>query len=188
MDSTTPTARTTTATDDLWGSLEYEVWMYGETRRLLRANRPGQESLQYAIVESALLHARVLTEALIDQGKRPTDLRLADVLPESARSDDLRTAIGELEKAYGTQGHEGDPCWHLNKRVMHLTKNRTPSFDFKEPVFAKLDPLVERVVRLISRDTGRAFAEAIEVGGLTLSLEACASTSSVEATTRALRL
>jgi hypothetical protein len=47
---------------------------------------------------------------------------------------------------------------------------------------------VHPVVRLISRDTGRAFAVAIEVGGMMLATEACASTSSVEATTRAVRL
>ena len=78
-----------------------------------------------AILESMLLHLRILTEILISKGY-PDDIKLNDQLLskyESQRVDELRTR-------YGTSNTFGSPCWTLNKMLAHPSLLRSNSYNY----------------------------------------------------------
>jgi hypothetical protein len=129
-------------------AFRYEVWMYRQTR-LLPIHTFEPLELRNAVVESALLHTRVLIDVLLDHdSKTGDDLLLRDLLP-TGYPQPLVERLRLLRKIYGHRHKEESPCWTLNKRVMHLTTVRTLSFDFYNHVFGVLDPIVGAVLREI---------------------------------------
>src|SRR5207247_10672896 len=114
------------ATSCHWVVFDYEVWMLKELRMLLGEGNDTSTGLskhvQNAIVESALLHVRVLSDILLSRKKEPDEIRLKELLPGFQAP-----ALEQLNDAYGscTRG----PCEILNKRLAHATDVRREAFD-----------------------------------------------------------
>src|SRR5262249_46225001 len=122
------------------------------------ANSPGpnecRRRVANALAESALLHTRVLVEALIDKNSGSDDVNLRQLLAGISTSPELLAAQTALKAVYGTSGDVDSPCWILNKRLAHLTNVRGDSFDYG-PLRSVLDPLVFEVLREVAAVTMR---------------------------------
>jgi hypothetical protein len=127
-----------------WVVYDYEVWMFTELRKLdsMGPNRIFQQLIVNAIVESMLLHLRILTGILISSG-HSNDIKLKDLLPkfESPRVDELR-------KKYGESGEEGSPCWTLNKMLAHPSLLRSSSYNY-DSVLSILEPCITPLIEEI---------------------------------------
>jgi len=142
-----------TVSEDSWKAFEYEVWMFFETRTP-RDPAIADDVVANALTESALLHTRVLIEALINKNSRDDDVNLDRLLAGIVTSAELLAAQTALKTAYGTADAVGSPCWTLNKRLAHLTNERGDSFDYG-PLRPLLDPLVFEVLREVAAATLR---------------------------------
>ena len=131
--------------EENWKAFEYEVKMFCGARKLMRRDNLGQIA-KNAALESALLHTRILVEALLSRGKKGSDITLADLLPIGKQPPGLCSAIARLDRCYG-HNTRGMLCWTLNKRLAHLTKERGDSYDYWL-LFEKIDPLVQEVLRI----------------------------------------
>ena len=127
--------------------------MFHETRaRLATANL--ETTVRNALVESSLLHTRVLIDALLNRGQEPDDVILRTLLsglPKSPKVDQSATA---LRTAYGNRNQVDAPCWTLNKRLAHLTSVRGDSFNYA-PLYGVLDPLVRAMLHEVAGVTQR---------------------------------
>ena len=126
---------------DPWQVFGYEEWMWNETLRcLLRGGlQPFPAFARNAIIESLLLHTRILVEILLSRDKDPDGIRLKTLLP---KFDSPR--IAELNSAYGTTNLPGSPCQEINKRLAHATERRADGQGHDwTPVLKKLVPIVE---------------------------------------------
>ena len=141
-----------TVTADPWGAFEYEVQMLHDTR----AHLQNPDAIVHnAVVESFLLHTRILVEALVRQEKKyDDDVTIADLLPRDAWSHRLQDLLTRLRKAYGSRNQEGSPCCTLNKRLAHLTHIRGDHFVWS-PVVNALDPLLRDALREVALLAGR---------------------------------
>jgi hypothetical protein len=131
-----------TSTESPWVVYDYEVEMFTQMRNVLMmgASKTYDPLSINAIVESMLLHLRILTEILISKGYL-NDIKLKDqLLPkfESPRVDELRVK-------YGKSDDVGTPCWTLNKMLAHPSLLRSNSYDYG-PV---LDILVPSILPLL---------------------------------------
>jgi len=120
-----------TTSKSLWVVYDYEVEMFTHMRNILMtsASKTYEPLIVNAIVESMLLHLRILTEILIskDGGPDQDNIKLTDLLPkfESRR-------VGDLKTEYGTHKTEGSPCWTLNKMLAHPSSRRSSSHDYTQ--------------------------------------------------------
>src|SRR5436189_6233257 len=111
--------------------------MFHETRARLAI--PNLEvTVRNALVESSLLHTRVLIDALLDRGQEPDDVNLKTLLNGLLRSPKLGESATVLRTAYGNRNHVDTPCWTLNKRLAHLSSVRGDGFNYA-PLYAVLD-------------------------------------------------
>ncbi len=127
------------STNDSWIIFDYEVEMYFSTRVAI-ANRQDR-ILKNALVESAMLHTRILVDILLDRGSSPDDLHLEDLLPTSKKSKALESALVSLKSAWGNSSKVNSPCWTLNKMLAHATTLRSASHDYGA-VMNAVDPHV----------------------------------------------
>src|SRR5690606_34602557 len=111
---------------DPWLVFDYEVNMLEATCALLESGDPRfakfTQELKNAVVESAVLHSRILADILLsrtDPKRYPDDIRLTDLLPEFESS-----SIARFEVAYGKPAEIGSPCWAFNKMLAHPTTSR----------------------------------------------------------------
>lgn len=122
----------------LWGVYDYEVDMFtqmlrfGTTVECQKFPHP----IQNAIVESMLLHLRILVDILLSRGSGNDDINLTALLPAFKSS-----LVAQLRTAYGDSKTIGCPCWHLNKRLAHPTQIRSSSYNYNH-VLNTLVPLV----------------------------------------------
>lgn len=117
--------------DGLWSVFDYEWKMASELWRYLSPEELGRYDLaiQNAVVESLVLHSRILVEILISKGSGDDDIRLDKLMP-SFRS----VKVAELTKVYGRNNDNGTPCWQFNKLLAHATTQRKVSHDYIEPL------------------------------------------------------
>lgn len=129
---------------DYWAAFEYEVQMFHETRARLSAydNEP---TVRNALIESFLLHTRILIDALLDRGGESDDINLGTLLKAVPAPTTLSESAKALKVAYGSRSEKDTPCWTLNKRLAHLTNLRGDSFDYLR-LYAVLDPLVRTML------------------------------------------
>jgi hypothetical protein len=130
-------------TEQAWEAFEYEVEMFFETRSRI----PGADDriAKNALVESALLHTRILVDTLLSKPRELDDITLKGALPSTQWPDGLKAALEQLAAKYGLRNQEGLPCWTLNKRLAHLTAKRGPSWEYA-PLLRELDPLIASVL------------------------------------------
>ncbi len=92
--------------------------------------------IQNAVVESLLLHLRILVEILLSKGSDADDIKLTDLLPGFTSP-----LIEKLRVDYGTRAAVGSPCWTLNKMLAHPTHLRSNSYNY-DPVLSVMLPTI----------------------------------------------
>ena len=140
----------------LWVVVEYEVEMFIGTTRLLRSEKPKFKDFSMArnaILESRLLHTRILIDILLDRTKSSDDITLSELIESLEPTDELYTSIRKLKSAYGTN-QENTPCWTLNKKPAHPTKLRSNSYDWGSTL-NKIDGHIYHILRLLAELSGR---------------------------------
>jgi hypothetical protein len=126
----------------LWVVYEYEVGMFNQMLRFGTTVECQKfpQPIQNAIVESMLLHLRILVDILLSRGSGDDDINLTDLLPGFKSS-----LVARLKTAYGDSKTVGCPCWHLNKRLAHPTQIRSSSYNYDHVLHA-LGPLVMQLL------------------------------------------
>jgi len=143
-------SRKTLMSGDSWLPFEYEVMMFFGTAKRRREKEGELVVIENAIVESELLHIRVLSDVLLGRGHQDDDVSFEDLLPAAQRPKELLDALQELQPAYGTRSDDGSPCWELNKRLAHLTVHRGDRYDYSR-LFKTIEPLLHRVLSQLAQ-------------------------------------
>jgi hypothetical protein len=125
-----------------WEVYDYEVAMFQNMLSLCRNGdyKRYPEPIQNAVVESLLIHIRILIEILLDRDKEADAVRLETLLPKFTS-----TKIGELDATYGKRNIPGCPYWTINKRLAHSTNIRVAGFDYMKTINA-VSPLILSLV------------------------------------------
>jgi hypothetical protein len=120
---------TSNSPSDAWSVFDYEVDMFRNLCDLLVSGNSEYGSLSLllknAIVESAVLHARILADILLSHIREPDDIGLRSLLPGFECAE-----IAELRRAYGRRDDPLSPRSAFNKMLAHATTNRSNSFDY----------------------------------------------------------
>lgn len=134
-----------------WIVYDYELEMFRGTIRLgdLEARAFFSQHIQNAIVESLLLHTRILVEMIISCDTEDDAINLKTLLPgfDSPK-------IQELKDAYGKRDDPNSPRYTINKRLAHSTRIRSYMFNYG-PIMNRLAPLIHALVEEIAADSQR---------------------------------
>ncbi len=134
--------------NDPWVVFDYEVDMFRNLCALLATGNPQYQLLshyiQNAIVESAVLHTRILVDILLSRGSHSDDINLSELVPGFECPE-----IDQLRQTYGHRNDDNTPCWAFNKMLAHATGERTDSFDYSAPLNL-LAPLINNIVDRIN--------------------------------------
>jgi hypothetical protein len=151
----------------------YEVWMLGETFKMVAVQAPLliASSLLNAISESRVLHARNLCD-FCNPPWRQDDIKPSDLFDNydtATEYSTLRVFVDGAAKAYTTDTcpvvmPDGrlelrSPKWAFDKKLAHPTRQRGTSFDysrFVDVVMPKLQQVVEEMGRM-EKMQGRNF-------------------------------
>jgi hypothetical protein len=138
---------------ELWSVIDYEVQMYFETRSIFESLKSSSKDLNAkiidnALIESMVLHTRIMVDLLISKGRGNDDIKLKDLRPEWCESNKGRLLIDRLGSVYGNADIENIPCWIFNKMLAHPTKWRTVSYDYY-PALKKVGPHVLTILQEI---------------------------------------
>jgi hypothetical protein len=126
--------------DQEWGIIDYEWDMVVGLTNWLPKQDQLDRHLKNAVVESLVLHTRILTDILLSRSKRTEDIQLTTLM-DSFKSP----TIAELEVAYGNGSVEGTPAWQFNKLLAHATTHRSDSYDYLGALKIVL-PIVEKLL------------------------------------------
>lgn len=157
---------TTSVTGDPWDVIGYEVQMYFGMRAILASPAlfAGQ-LIKNAIVESAVLHMRILCEVFTSTcpGENPKrdDIQFghlfADWRTNPSRYTALQSLSAELQKTYGLKPVKlGQPRWELNKMLVHPTLNRGTTYNYDQAMTV-IHPHVVAIVEELERLKGQGF-------------------------------
>jgi hypothetical protein len=129
---------------DPWQVFDYEVDMFRNLCQLLKAGNSQYQSLSHyikcAIVESAVLHTRILVDVLLSRSSEQDDITLLLLAPTFKCS-----AIDQLRQSYGNRSQADSPCWAFNKKLAHATSQRTDRYDYSAQL-NQLVPLINDIV------------------------------------------
>jgi len=135
---------TSDTSDKVWRILDYEVQMFlgiDHIRSHLRVEGDAQ-LIKNALVESSLLHIRILTDIFLNRGKRADDINLGQLgFDANSIEPILAEKISVLAMAYGEASNQTSNCWILNKMLAHPTKHRTKGHDYSDLFSALNEPL-----------------------------------------------
>src|SRR5580704_18327373 len=92
-----------------------------------------------AIVESLVLHTRILSDILLGKKTQPDDITVTDLIPGFSS-----THTASLAAAYGDSKTVGSPCWQFNKLLAHATSHRSDSHEYL-PALKALSPHIVRM-------------------------------------------
>jgi hypothetical protein len=132
--------------DKAWRILDYEVQMFlgiDHIRSQLKVDGSGEAQLiRNALVESSLLHIRILTDIFLNRAKWSDDIKL-EQLGFDTDSDEpiLAEKISALAVVYGEANDPASNCWSINKRLAHPTTHRTEGYDYSALFFSLNAPL-----------------------------------------------
>ncbi len=156
--STTFAVGTARAANSPLDVIRYEVEMYFGMRNII-VSPPAflaDRSLKNAIVESWVLHTRVLCDAFLAKTKGTDDIAIEDFLPNwqaDARCAKVRRLLDDLRAAYGNNHQSGCPCWEFNKMLAHPTQLRGTSYDYGKAM-AALYPHIAAIINELESLTG----------------------------------
>lgn len=144
--------------DDPWTVLGYEIKMYGLTKRQIGTlGSPSNDTelvIKNALVESSLLHTRILVDTILSRGKMKDDIRLRHLIPQTDISNQLSDALAKLKTAWGDSKKKGSPCWTLNKMLAHPTLWRSESYDYGT-LANRVDPHIYAAIKEIASISNR---------------------------------
>lgn len=139
--------------------LEYENGMLIFVRCLLGKNlkiesdilqQALQRALENALVESMLIHIRILCEIYLSQNKSYHDgITLNKILNNKEISTKLRELIKELKKTYGDSRIEGSHRWIINKMLAHPSELRGSTYNYRETI-NQLFPILLNIIKEIN--------------------------------------
>jgi hypothetical protein len=111
----------------MWEVFDYERDMAIKLSQMLIA--PQFETLPWefrnAVVESLVIHTRVLTEIVLSEGTRPDDITLKKLLP-AFESENIQA----LKASYDDDSSGISPRWQFNKLLAHATTLRIGSHEY----------------------------------------------------------
>jgi hypothetical protein len=148
---------------DPWTILDYESWMLERTiheKEQLERSIQDEERLQVlndALIECAVLHARVLCELFANpEGKFNSDMGLLQLLPDwdwgMQKYERLNGLLSELEDRYGQHLEANSPYWTFSKILAYPTWARSSSQHNYTAALNVVLPLLRRIlVELQSR-------------------------------------
>lgn len=131
--------------DNAWHVFDYERDMVMKLSHRLVPEQMDQLEwdIRNAVVESAVLHTRVLCDILLSKGTRDDDITLHKLIP-----DFVSPVIEQLRAVYGTAEAKGTPCWQFNKMMAHPTTHRSTSHDYVQAlntVWPTMQELLEEI-------------------------------------------
>ena len=143
---------------DPWTVFGYEVKMFFLTRREIAARGAPADDvglvLKNALVESSLLHTRILADILLARGSAKDDIALSHLLPPGTASLRLTKTLANLKAAWGSRNQKGSVCWTINKMLAHPTFWRSDGYDYgavANAVDAHIADAVEEIAVLTHR-------------------------------------
>jgi hypothetical protein len=111
----------------MWTIFDYERDMAIKLSQMLIT--PEFETLPWefrnAVVESLVIHTRVITEIVLSEGTRPDDITLKKLLP-NFQSENIQT----LRASYDDDSSGISPRWQFNKLLAHATTLRVESHEY----------------------------------------------------------
>jgi hypothetical protein len=142
-----------------WKVLNYEVQMFlgiDHIRKNLQSgNGPNTQLIRNALVESSLLHIRILVDIFLSRGNRPDDIHLEHLgFDPNSLQPALAERIRALAAAYGVADDKNGNCWTINKRLAHPTTHRTEKYDYSK-VFAALDKPLREIIEFVYSSSKR---------------------------------
>ncbi len=139
---------------DPWIVFDYEVDMFRNLCHLLVTGNSEYGSLSHwlknAVVESAVLHARILAAILLSDIREPDDIGLSSLLPGFDCPE-----IAELRRVYGRRDDPSSPRSAFNKLLAHATTLRGDSFDYSVAL-NQIAPLILGMVDRINASRPKA--------------------------------
>jgi hypothetical protein len=147
------------ANDKAWRILDYEVQMFlgiGHLRSNLKIEGGLEGQLiRNALVESSLLHIRILIDIFLSRGKQPDDINLEQLGYDSKSIEPiLSQKVNALKIVYGESSDKTSNCWTINKRLAHPTTHRTEGYDYSN-LFMSLDKPLKEIIRYIYENQAR---------------------------------
>ena len=134
--------------NDPWVVFDYEVDMFRQLCQLLAADNPDYMSYPHyvrnAVVESAILHARILTGILLSDTPEADDIGLSTLVPGFTCPE-----IEQLRRVYGRRQDQASPRSAFNKMLAHATTLRADSFDYSVSL-NQIAPLIFNIVNQIN--------------------------------------
>lgn len=150
MSSTPAKPAPTPTPSEWWVVFDYEVDMYQWTLKLLGVQH--DVHIHNALLESHLLHTRILVDILTSRTNDDDDIKLSELLPgfTSPSVDELLTTY--KNGFVGSDGKPADsPYKQLNKRLAHPDKIRSDShnyWDVMHLLMPKIDAVLAEVKKL----------------------------------------
>ena len=140
---------------DLWQVIDYEVQMYFETRSTYDSLKTVPKDVKAkvvdnALVESMVLHTRIMVDMLISKGHGSDDIKLRDLVPDWCESENGKHLIDKLESVYGRSDVEDSPCWIFNKMLAHPTTWRADSYNYYSAL-KQIEPHVLDILKAIAK-------------------------------------
>ena len=152
---------TTNIREKAWRILDYEVQMFlgmDHIRSHLKVDGGvNAQLLQNALVESSLLHIRILTDIFLSRAKWSDDIKLEQLGFASNSNDSiLAERISALAAAYGEASDSASNCWSINKRLAHPTIHRSEGYNYST-LFATLDKPLRAIIEYVYNSAKRSL-------------------------------
>ena len=128
---------------DSWGVFQYETDMFTTLFEVCRtrAHIYFIPAIRSAIVESLLLHVRVLCDILLSRDTRSDGITLEMLVPGFRP-----LGLDDLQRLYGRSDEENTPCWIINKMLAHATTVRMEFYDHA-PWLSLLQPYLSAAIQ-----------------------------------------
>ena len=137
--------------DNPWIVLDYEVLMFLGTshvrENLQGGNGPNTQIIRNSLVESSLLHIRILADIFLDRCKYSDDIG-RNKLNINFEEGKLSEKIKVLADKYGNSRDENSNCWIINKRLAHPTIHRSDSYNYAK-VFNSLETPLKDLIKCV---------------------------------------
>ncbi len=152
-----------------WEILDYELMQLGGLWKHFQAGSHNAQPLDIrnAMVESAIIHLRIVLEMLKDQPQKNDDYCLKDLILMACKPIGLPALIQiytddstysgfvvALLKGDPGTNMKKSPKWQIDKLMFHPTKNRTTSHDWT-PILNVLVPRLSPVIDDLRRNAVR---------------------------------
>jgi len=147
--------------DKAWRILDYEVQMFlgiDYIRSHLKVDGGSEAQLiRNALVESSLLHIRILTDIFLSRAKWSDDIKLEQLGFDPNSNDPILVErIRALAVAYGEASDPASNCWSINKRLAHPTIHRSEGYDYSA-LFSSLNEPLRAIIEYVYNSAKRSL-------------------------------